>query len=89
MGETLAPDLRLVGPLYEFESAAQYLASLHANPLETCTYELIQIAETGDNVLVFYNYRKAEESIVIGQLFGFQEGKISEILLVFDSQRVT
>ena len=79
-------DLQFNGPLYQFSSRDTYLDSLRDDPLEKCSHQVLSITENDDSVSVYYNYEKSERVITIAQLFRFKNGKISELLLVFDGR---
>ena len=82
----LSEDLRFSGPYHRFRSSDDYIRSLRNDPPEKCSYRLIGLAEAGNEVYVFYDYEKPDESVTIAQLCRFKDGKIGEILLVFDSR---
>lgn len=82
----LAPDLKFMGPLHIFTSSEQYLDSLRAEPPEKSRYEILSITENDDSIVVFYVYFKLKQVMVIAQLFNISNGKIDEILLVFDTR---
>jgi hypothetical protein len=86
--EVLDPGLHFSGPLHQFESASDYLASLQETRLEKSSYELIESAESENGVLVFYQYIKPTSTVLVAQLFRLHEGKINEILVVFDTGQV-
>jgi ketosteroid isomerase-like protein len=67
----LTEDLRFSGPFYY--------------PPEPCRHRVLSLAESGDDVCVFYDYEKAGQSITVAQLCRFKGERIGEILLVFDS----
>ncbi len=88
--ERLAPllssDLKLVGPLFQFESRDAYLAALRADPPEEGDVRLLSVSEADDQVSIFYEYRRSGGAVTVAQLFKFKHEKISEILLVFDGR---
>jgi len=81
----LAEDLRFSGPLHRFASRAEYLEGLAADPPQASGYEILGMTEADDSVAVFWEYRKPGKPMTIAQLFKFRGGKISDILLVFDT----
>jgi hypothetical protein len=89
MEPLIAPDLRFDGTFHQYLSRAAYLDSLRNDPPEKCGYEVISLTEGGDNVAVFYNYKKPDRVIKIAQLFKIKNQKISEVLLVFDGRGIT
>ena len=86
LGALLADDFHLQGPLFEFTSKRDYLDSLARDGLERASYQILSIAEGPDTVSIFYEYQKAAGPITIAQRFGFNDGLIADILLVFDSR---
>ena len=54
----LAEDLRLRGPLFQFDSRESYLTSLRQNPPERCEHRLLSVTEDAEAGLVsmFYEY---------------------------------
>jgi len=82
----LAKDLRLRGPLYRFDSRDSYLDSLKDDPPEECTYRVLSVTESKDCVSLYYDYDKRDRTITIAQLFRFENQRICEMLLVFDSK---
>lgn len=85
LGSLLAEDLRFTGPFLRCESRSAYLDGLRADPPEAgASYTVISLLEHGDEAVLFYEYSKPGASLVIGQLNRCAEGKIREMLLVFD-----
>ena len=82
----LADDLRFKGPLHEFNLSGAYLQSLRDDPPDKCSYRVLSLTQAADHVSIYYDYEKDDGALTVAQLFGFANGKISEILLVFDSR---
>jgi ketosteroid isomerase-like protein len=82
----LAEDLQFSGPYHHFGSRYAYVQSLKADPPEKCDHRVLSLAESGDDVCVFYDYEKSDQSITVAQLCRFKGRKIGEILLVFDAR---
>ena len=82
----LAEDLQFSGPYHHFGSRYAYIQSLREDPPEKCGYRVLAMAESGDDVCVFYDYKKIGKPITVAQLCKFKDRKISEILLVFDGR---
>lgn len=80
----LAEDLQFSGPFYHFGSRFAYIQSLRDDPPEKCGHKVLSLAESGDDVCVFYDYEKGGQTITVAQLCRFKGEKIGEILLVFD-----
>lgn len=85
----LAPGLRFTGPLYNFNSAQDYLESLENDPPEECGYEIFSVTENEDCVALFYKLSKPDRVISIAQLFRIERQKIQETVLVFDTRAAT
>ena len=85
----LAEDLRFTGPFHRFDCRDAYIGSLKEDPPEKTGYRVLSLAESGDDVCVFYDYEKSDQSVTIAQLCKFKDRKIGEILLVFDGRGVT
>ena len=86
LGALLADDLHLKGPLFEFTSKQDYLDSLARDGLERASYQILSVAEGTDTVSIFYEYQKSAGTITIAQLFGFNDGLIADVVLVFDTR---
>ena len=85
MEQLFAPGLHFKGPLLETRSAAEYVEALQKDPGEPCIYEVVSLFEGPGEVCCFYDLIKPEGRVTLAQLFTFSEGKIAEILLVFDT----
>ena len=82
----LAQKLQFKGPLFQFSSKNAYLRSLRDGPLAGCGYRVLSVTESDDSVSIYYDYEKSDQVITIAQLFRFDKGKITELLLVFDGR---
>lgn len=82
---TLAPGLCFRGPLLECASKAEYVNALRANPPAPAGCHILGVSEGENTVAVFYDYDKPGGAVTIAQLFGFEGGAISEVLVVFDT----
>jgi len=85
MAALLSPDLQFIGPLHRFHNADEYLASLHADPPEQSTYNILSVTEDDDSVAIFYLYEKDPKPLTIAQWFEMKDQRIRKILLVFDT----
>ena len=83
--EILAEDLRFEGPLFRFDSAAEYLAALREDPPLESRYDLLGSFERGSVACLVYRFSKPGLEAPMAQLFETRDGKISRILLIFDS----
>ena len=82
----LCEDLHFRGPWHRSDSRDAYLAVLCDDPPERCEFRLLSVTQADDSVAVFYEYRKADGSLTIAQLFHFRDDRISDITLVFDGR---
>lgn len=80
----LSHNFQLHGPLFEFTSAAGYLASLSGNLAADPDSVILASFGNGENAAVFYIYR----GNTIGQLFVCREGRVNKTTLVFDTKSV-
>lgn len=85
VADILAADLIFEGPLFSFDSADAYLASLREEPPAGMQYDLINSFADGSSVCLLYRVSKAGISTPMAPLFEITNGKISKILLIFDS----
>jgi len=84
-----APDFTFRGPFYEFDSAEDYINSLKSDPPEGCEYKIIRSFENDSSACLVYQFTKPGVSVPMAQLFEIEHGKISKILLVFDTVAFT
>ena len=84
MRSVLAEGFRHVGPLYEFNSPSEYLASLTGNLEPDPDAEVLASLGDNDRAAVFYTYH----GNTIGQLFRCAKGLVHETILVFDTNKV-
>ena len=82
----LAPNLTFTGTLQTFGTAAEYITSLKDDPPGQCDFNILSITESNDSVAIFYEYIKPEGVVQISQLFTIADGRIKEILLIFDGR---
>ncbi|QDT95249.1 nuclear transport factor 2 family protein [Gimesia aquarii] len=84
----LAKDLRFRGPFHQFDSRDAYVSCLKDNPPTRSRFHVLSVTEDDDHVAVFYEYQKTDETVMLAQLFKCEDGKITEILLVFDGRGI-
>ncbi len=80
-----AEDLTFRGPLYEFNSAQDYIHSLKLDPPREFTYEIIGSFENSSSARLVYRFTKPGVSTLMAQLFEVSDDKINKIVLVFDT----
>ena len=84
-----AEDFTFRGPLYEFNSAKDYVHSLKLDPPREFTYEIISSFEDSSSARLVYRFNKPGVSTLMAQLFEVSDDKISKIVLVFDTGAFT
>ena len=88
LAEIFHDDLQFRGPLYSFDSAADYIASLKQDPPVDCRYEKLFECSSEEGINVVYRFIKPGVSLEMSQLFRFRNNRISHILLIFNSSRL-
>ena len=78
-------DLKFRGPLLQFDTARDYIASLKADPPVDCNYRILHTFEKENIANLFYNFSKPGSTTIMSQLFEVQNDKITRIVLIFDS----
>ena len=78
-------DLVFRGPLFSFDTAGDYIESLKSAPPEGFSYEIIRSFESESAACVVYQFSKPGISTPMAQLFETRDGRISRIVLIFDS----
>ena len=78
-------DLSFKGPLYEFDTAEAYIKSLKSDPPTDFEFTMINSFETESSACLIYHFSKPGVSCPMAQLFEISSGKISKILLMFDT----
>jgi hypothetical protein len=85
METLLAKNLRFKGPLYEFDSAKEYLESLKADPPTNATYNILETFESANSTCLIYEFSKPGVETLMAQTFEVNAGKITNIKLIFDT----
>jgi hypothetical protein len=81
----LAEDLIFSGPFFEFGTATDYIESLKADPPQGFEYDLVRSYEDESSACLVYRFSKPGVSTPMAQFFEVRNGRISRILLVFDT----
>ena len=81
-----AEDMTFDGPLYSFNSAANYINSLMESPCVGCRYSMVEAFERENRAVLIYEFSKGDLSTLMTQIFDVLDGEISKIRLVFDSR---
>ncbi len=84
-----ADDFTFSGPFYEFDSAEDYIHSLQSDPPKDCHYTMIRSFEDEFGACLVYEFSKPGVCTPMTQVFEVRDGKISNILLVFDTDAFT
>ncbi|MCW8930126.1 MAG: hypothetical protein OQL19_07825 [Gammaproteobacteria bacterium] len=77
------------GPFYEFNTATEYIKSLKVDPPREVRYKIIETYENETSACLIYQFSKPGISTIMSQIFEVTNGKISRILLVFDTRDFT
>ena len=85
LNNLLADQFSFQGPFFRFNNAADYINSLKADPPEGFGYTMIITFEDEKSACLVYRFSKPGINTPMAQLFETDNGKISKILLVFDS----
>ena len=87
--ELFEPTLEFEGPYFKSSTAVEYVESLKSDPPRNSKYEVIGSYETETTACIIYDFSKPVVNTKMVQLFEVSEGKISKILLVFDTGAYT
>lgn len=87
--QILAEDCTFEGPLFQAQSAEEYITVLKADPPKDCTYTLLHTLEHGSTVCLFYQFSKPEVATPMAQLFEVRNNKIYKIILIFNTTAFT
>ena len=82
----LAKDLHFRGPLYNFDTAKDYIKALKADPPTDFTYNMIGAYEDYSSSCLVYEYSKAGKTVTVSQIFEIENDKIQSILIIYDSK---
>lgn len=89
LSQLLTNDFSFSGPFYKFDSAEDYIESLQSDPPEGFEYEIIRSFESKSSACLFYQFTKRGVSTPMAQMFEVSNGKISKVLLIFDTAAFT
>ena len=73
------------GPMYQFNSAVAYINSLESDPALNASYDIIASFEDNSSACIIYQFKKPGIDTAMSQTFKIRNGKIVEILLIFDA----
>ncbi len=81
----LADDFRFEGPFYTYDSADAYIDALKADPPEGFAYTLIDAFEGASSACLIFEFTKPGIRVPMAQRFEMREGRITRVLLIFDT----
>lgn len=84
--DILASDLSFTGPLYAFNSAADYVNALKSDPPGGMNYKIIKSFDDENSACIIYQFYKGNVSTQMAQLFEVKDEKINKINLIFDTK---
>lgn len=82
----LSDEFSFVGPLYQYNSADDYIRSLQSDPPKEFKYEITGSFGGEASVCLFFQFSKPGVCTPMAQVFEMKDGKICELLLVFDTE---
>ena len=85
LSSILHADLKFRGPLFQFDTAWEYIASIKADPPVACSYRILHTFEKENVVNLLYDFYKPGITTTMSQLFEVRNDKIIRIVLIFDS----
>ena len=77
------------GPFHKFNSAFEYIESLKSDPPRESEYKIIETYENENSACLVYHFSKPGISTIMSQIFEVTNGKISKIILIFDTADFT
>lgn len=86
LGPLFAPEFTFRGPFFSFDSGKEYIRSLKKDPPKDFDYTIIRSFEDESSACLVYQFSKPGVSVPMAQLFECRNGKISSILLIFDTR---
>ena len=89
LDEILSEKFSFNGPFHEFNSSAEYIDSLKLDPPVGLDYKIIEAYENENSACLIYQFSKQGMSTIMSQIFEVCNGKISKVILVFDTGAFT
>lgn len=84
----LDPEVKVTGPLGQWQNKREYLTALQNDPPVPCCYTVESLMATQDVATVFYQYHKLGGSLRVAQMFHFHGALIADMVWVFDAREV-
>jgi hypothetical protein len=85
LGKLFSKDFSFVGPFYKFESPEAYITSLKSDPPKDFNYKILKEFEDESSACLVYQFTKPGIITYMTQMFEVSGGKITKILLSYDS----
>lgn len=85
LGHLFADEFTFSGPFYEFHTAEDYIKSLKTDPPVGFQCKILRTFEGKSSACLVYQFSKPGVSLPMAQLFETNSGKISRIMLIFDT----
>jgi len=89
LSEIFSEEFSFKGPFHEFNTSAEYIESLKSDPPVGLEYKIIAAYENEKSACLVYQFSKSGMSTIMSQIFEVANGKISKIILVFDTGAFT
>jgi len=86
LSDILSENFKFEGPLFQCDSREAYIESLKSEPPIDFTYSVKHSFENESSACIIYQFSKANISTPMAQHFKVVDGKISHILLIFDTR---
>ena len=84
-----ASNFKFSGPFYTYDSAEEYINTLKSDPPKDFNYKTIASFDEKSSACLIYEFNKPGVNTPMVQFFKISDGKISEILLIFDTKDFT
>ena len=85
LNNLFADEFIFSGPFNKFDTAEDYIKSLKTDPPLGFEYKILRTFEGESSVCLVYQFSKPGVSVPMAQLFETNCGKISRIMLIFDT----
>lgn len=89
LSKLLANDFSFRGPFYDFDTAEDYIKALQSDPPKGFAYKIISSFENDSSACLVYQFVKPGVCEPMAQMFETSHGKITKILLIFDTGAFT
>ena len=85
LSQWLADDLHFHGPMLECSGREAYLEALRKSPPEPAPYRIVTVTKNPHQVCVVYEYENPKGTLTIAQVFAFENNRIVDIRVIFDT----